>query len=357
MGESVESQIFGIKEIYCPPVGVDPEIDIVAVHGLNGDALKTWTSPKSKICWLNDPDLLPKYMMKARILVWGYNANICSLGGKETARDRVLQHAQTLIQDLSADRNLENATEKPIIFLCASLGGIIVKRALAYSESRHGPKTSHLHSIYISTYGLLFFGTPHHGSSKAHLLSSLTKLACLAPSRGLQIEPALLQALKTESETLQNITDQFVPLMSRFRIVFYWETQKTDLGYTKDYIVEQTSAAPCMESTTSAGIAADHKGMCRFDSKSDQAFRNVVSELKRWGEEAPGVIGDRWVKSRRALKEERRDESEELLRGEHGIPERRDRSKNLLIEEPRVCPDVFFRRERDRSETIDSYLS
>jgi hypothetical protein len=230
-------------------------------------------------------------------------------------------------------------------------------QALAYSESRHGPKTSHLHSIYTSTYGLLFFGTPHHGSSKAHLLSSLTKLACLAPSRGLQIESALLQALKTESETLQNITDQFVPLMSRFRIVFYWETQKTDLGYTKDYIVDQTSAAPCMESTTSAGIAADHRGMCRFDSKSDQGFRNVVSELKRWGEEAPGVIGDRWVKSRRALKEERRNEAEELLRGEFVIPERRERDGKLLIEGRGAYPEVLFGRERDRIETIASYVS
>jgi hypothetical protein len=27
MGKLVESQIFGIKEIYCPPIGVGPEIE------------------------------------------------------------------------------------------------------------------------------------------------------------------------------------------------------------------------------------------------------------------------------------------------------------------------------------------
>lgn len=32
---------------------------IVAVHGLNGDAVKTWTSESGNICWLNHPDLLP----------------------------------------------------------------------------------------------------------------------------------------------------------------------------------------------------------------------------------------------------------------------------------------------------------
>ncbi|TLD22620.1 ribonuclease p mrp subunit protein [Venturia nashicola] len=106
MGKPVEPQHFGIKEIYCPANEADTGLDIVAVHGLNGDALKTWTSPKSKICWLNHPDLLPKYMKHARVLVWGYNANISSLKGKETSKDRVLQHAQTLIQDLHADRSV-----------------------------------------------------------------------------------------------------------------------------------------------------------------------------------------------------------------------------------------------------------
>lgn len=238
--------------------------------------------------------------------------SICRQKCKTTEMSSSLSNFSS--SSLTLALQLEEATERPIIFLCASLGGIIVKRAIAYSESRRGAKISHLHSIYTSTYGLLFFGTPHQGSSKAHLLSSLIKIASLTPSKILQTESALLNALKTESEILQNITDQFVPLMNRFRIVFYWETKKTDLGYTKEYIVDQTSAAPCMESTTSAGIAADHRGMCRFESKDDQGFRNVISELKRWGEEAPRSIGDRWVKSRQALRVQRMNEAEEMLR-------------------------------------------
>lgn len=90
----------------------------VAVHGLNGDAMKTWTS--GNICWLNHPDLLPKYLKRARVLTWGYNANISSLTGKSTSSERILQHAQTLVAQLHADRNVSwfcslNRIESPSI--------------------------------------------------------------------------------------------------------------------------------------------------------------------------------------------------------------------------------------------------
>ena len=73
------------------------------MHGLNGDAFRTWTTEKSGICWLGDKDLLPKALKNARILTWGYNANVTSLLGS-TSSDRILNHAQTLVAQLEADR-------------------------------------------------------------------------------------------------------------------------------------------------------------------------------------------------------------------------------------------------------------
>ena len=99
---------------------------IVAVHGLNGNAIKTWS--KGDICWLSDPKLLPKYIPNARILAYGYNASVFGVKGRVTSSDGIMQHAQTLIAQLAADRELEGTSERPIIFLCHSLGGIIVKR-------------------------------------------------------------------------------------------------------------------------------------------------------------------------------------------------------------------------------------
>jgi protein SERAC1 len=61
---------------------------------------------KSKRCWLSDPDFLPKYVPKARVLVWGYNASFSSLVGEQPSGDRIHHHAQTLVANLGAERRV-----------------------------------------------------------------------------------------------------------------------------------------------------------------------------------------------------------------------------------------------------------
>ncbi|KAK9852216.1 hypothetical protein MYU51_008581 [Penicillium brevicompactum] len=304
-------QAYGIRELYRPADALI-EVDIVAVHGLNGHATDTWTSKPQGICWLSNSAFLPQYVPHARILAWGYNASISSWNGGTPSSDRVLQHAQTMVSQLEADRDLEDALERPIIFLCHSLGGIIVKRALAYAESRR--QLAHIHSIYTCTFSIIFFGTPHNGSSKANLLGSLQKLASISvPKSAIEFESGLVNALEKESETLQNITDQFAPLMPRFRLFFFWEQDKTNLKYKKDYIVEETSAAPILDNTERCGIAADHQRMCKFHSPADQGFRTVVAALRRYAREAPNVIQRRYQTSADVQRGEKMLRATELL--------------------------------------------
>ncbi|KAI0556124.1 Alpha/Beta hydrolase protein [Xylaria curta] len=300
-----EGKIYGIKKVY-RPVDREADIDIVAVHGLNGNALGTWTSRKNGVCWLHNQEFLPKYIKNARVLVWGYNSSFASLTGAEPSGNRIHHHAQTLVAELCADRKM---TEKPIIFLCHSLGGLVVKRALSYSHSRSSDKIAHLHTIFTCTYGILFFGTPHHGSSKASLLLTLQKLTSLTlPRRFGRIERGLVKALEEESETLQNITDYFTPLMKDFHIHFFWEQEKTDLKYTKDYIVEKESAAPAFDDTERSGIAADHSGMVKFEDSNSSGFRLVAATLDRYCAEAPETIKSRKRTSRSALTGNERDD-------------------------------------------------
>ncbi len=214
-------------------------------------------------------------MRNARILTWGYNANVTSLLGN-TSSDRILNHAQTLVAQLEADRSvravhhefvdrgclltpkcasLKTQRSDLLFFFATPWVGLLSKRffriskypgnllifpiqALAYSASRTSAHIEHLHSIYVSTYAVLFLGTPHNGSDKAKLAGiGQRMLSALVPKKVWDTDSQLLNALQEGSETLQAITDQFAPLMKQFRIFFFWEQERTDLGYTKGYVI------------------------------------------------------------------------------------------------------------------------
>jgi hypothetical protein len=66
----------------------------VAVHGLGGDAINTWTHPKSKAFWLKD--FLPKQIPDARVMTFGYNA--AAAFGQSTAE--VIDHAKSLLTSM-----------------------------------------------------------------------------------------------------------------------------------------------------------------------------------------------------------------------------------------------------------------
>ncbi|KAI0868248.1 ribonuclease-like protein p/mrp subunit [Hypoxylon argillaceum] len=274
--------------------GKNPEVDIIAVHGINGDPLNTFSTKDNNRFWLGDRDMLPQNVENSRILTYRYPASVVAVFGS-TSSDRILQHAHTMIAELVANRELANATTRPIIFICHSLGGIIVKRALVYSASRTARHIIHLHSIYVSTYGVLFFGTPHQGSGTANLGIFAQRIVdVLLPSRVVDTQSQLLDALKENSEVLQEITDNFVPLMKDLRVYFFWEQEKTDLGYKLDYVVTENSAAPILDNTERAGLRADHRNMCKFASRNAPGYRLVASSLVRYSRDAPQAISRRW---------------------------------------------------------------
>jgi hypothetical protein len=66
----------------------------VAVHGLGGDEITTWTHPKSKAFWLKD--FLPQQIPDARIMTFGYNA--AAAFGQSTAE--IFNHAKSLLASL-----------------------------------------------------------------------------------------------------------------------------------------------------------------------------------------------------------------------------------------------------------------
>ena len=192
----------------------------------------------------------------------------------------------------------------------------------------------HIYSIFVSTYGILFLGTPHHGSSKANLAKFAQRMVdALLPSKVVDTDSQLLDALKEGSEILRDITDNFQPKMKRFRVFFFWEQMKTNLGMSWDYVgsrlafsdsillannqdyqvVEETSAAPILDDTDRAGLRADHRNMAKFASASSPGYRLIVSTLLRYSDDAPSTISRRWIEAKELLRSLRKNEAEELM--------------------------------------------
>lgn len=230
------------------------------------------------------------------------------------SKDKIHVHAEHLVAELYANRRRQKATKRPIVFVSHSLGGLVVKRALIYSSEIRGNKTEHLRSIFISTYGILFLGTPHGGSDLAEWGSRLERICgAMLPTRLVDTQPQLVNALKTNSETLQNIDRQFIQLTSRFHMFFFHEAKPTNLIGALTYIVNEESASPNIQDVERASIQQDHSHMCKFENINAPGFHLVTEGIQRYASEALKMIGSRWILDEVEQKRRKEAEVEELL--------------------------------------------
>jgi len=77
-----------------------------------------------------------------------------------------------------------------------------IRQALAMAQQR---PEKHLKQILHCTRGIIFLGTPHHGSGLAHWAESLAKTIGLIK----QTNPEIVAVLKTESEILERVQSGF----------------------------------------------------------------------------------------------------------------------------------------------------
>ncbi|KAF2266736.1 TPR-like protein [Lojkania enalia] len=320
---------------------------IVAIHGIFEDATQTWTDPGSNILWLRD--LLLAKLRNVRVLLYEYNASALKSPGNDGA-DGILAQATTLVAELCADRELANATTRPIIFVCHGLGGLLAKRALVYSHSRRQKAIEHLRSICISTYGILFMATPHNGFSKETILFTHGNDSP-GPSQ------SILSFLKG-SDMLNDITDQFAPLMKEFSIYNFWENNETDFGTRKIFIVDHESAAPTWNDVERCGIQGTHSTMVKYSNHFDQGFRLVLEALSRYVKRAPLVIRSRWSNEQELIARERQREVEELLQPRFQLIFPEDTSTSMINEwclVPR-SPSKFFTGRQKHAREVKEML-
>jgi hypothetical protein len=193
---------------------------------------------------------------------------------------------------------------------------LVVKRCLIYCKSVTHANTERLRSIYVSTYGVLFLGTPHNGSDLAKwgtLLQSIC--AVVLPKKFFDSSPQLIEALKTHNETLQNVNRLFAEILPRFHIYFFHESKPMDLKGTRDIVVDEESAAPMIGGVERMGIERDHSHMCKFESEDAPGYDVVAEAVQRYASDAPKVIRGRWNEEKRIRDFEKQQAAREMLGG------------------------------------------
>ncbi|KAI1323339.1 hypothetical protein F5Y16DRAFT_383989 [Xylariaceae sp. FL0255] len=302
----------GLICLHEPETGVssngDEIVDIVAVHGLNEDSLEAWTDRDTGVNWLRD--LLPRHIKHARVLTYGYDASPSAFLTNR-ASNSIQRSAECLVQELYADRRFSGMRKRPIIFICHGLGGIVVKKSLVYSSTRTAAKIDHLWDQFVSTFAILFFGTPHDSTKRSTWLA-LERLSNPTWKSKVFHGDRLYHSSADDEIFFQSVTSEFNPIMKQFHMFFFWEELRTSLGDKLEYIVEPSSAVVEIDIAEKAGVHGTHLQMIQFSTETASGFRTVIEALSRYSLDAPQAVSRRWTQAIPALKQLRAKEVDEL---------------------------------------------
>ncbi|KAK3365350.1 Alpha/Beta hydrolase protein [Lasiosphaeria ovina] len=272
-----------LHPLHTPAATVPDQIDIIAVHGLNGHYLNTWTATETaakrrfslwrggaevestSTLWLRD--LLPQKLPNAHVLSFEYDAT--AFGNKSAFGVR--ENSMALLAAVRDMREDHGDQARPIIFIGHSLGGIVIKQALTFATHSE----TKWKGIVESTKGVVFFGTPHRGADAARWGHTIADIVSTATHR----PPAtFLKTLETNSAQLLQISEDFRPSVDRYAIAsFYEQHAHPALGTV---VVDKLSALLWLPNEEANMMSGDHSAMCKF-AKGDRRFDRVWRTIKR----------------------------------------------------------------------------
>ena len=195
----------------------DANVDIVAVTGLGGHALGSFRSADGMSVWLRD--FAPEDIPRARFITYGYDTGVVASDNNQGVHEL----ARTLLDGLAIFRQRTQTQQRPLLFVCHSLGGVVLKEALVMSSKATEKKHKKLLEVMIVTYGLVFMGVPNLGLRHNQLKTMVEG----QPNEGF-ITDLLVRPDGEASNFLSYLTSEFTALDGRrrlpFEIISYYET-------------------------------------------------------------------------------------------------------------------------------------
>jgi len=250
-------------------VSNNPIVDVVFVHGLNGDPYDTWQMKIPRVdswdAWI--PNQIPQANISSlsyRLYALGWQ------GGSMTLERRAHNVLAVLVEKLK--------TSGKIVFVCHSYGGLLVKQMLKTAgepeyELLYGPLIGNIAAI-------VFLGTPNKGSNIANYVNCIGKL--LAPVK-------LLLVFSRPSPVLKEL-EKDSPKLIELNVWFELEIAKKQklklLAFSEEKPVKNIAIIVDHASASINGVEviptdADHIGICKPKANAVQATRtlNIIRKV------------------------------------------------------------------------------
>lgn len=252
-----------------------PEMDIVFIHGIRGGAFITWRQEQAfvrggargnvdhSVCW--PAAWLAPLFPNARLITAEYAAPATWWEGESLPLDGMVNN---MAERLAA----AGVGSRPVVFVCHSMGGLVVKEIIGRGTDRDAPQSMRL--ISKAAAGAVFYSVPHAGSRLADVGWKLRYLGA-SPSRA-------VANLKTDPHLHDETNDIIRGLCKRdkLRVLSLSEGLPTKLSYkVYTHVVPHESAYPGYGDFRVLE-EKDHISVCKPKSVEDPAFTALVDFLR-----------------------------------------------------------------------------
>lgn len=230
----------------------DRVADVIFVHGLDGDARTTW-HPKERpgAFW---PAWLGEDVPAVGVWSLGYAVSASAWKGHTMP----LADRATNILDLL---ELDGIGRRPIVFICHSLGGLLVKQMLRNAGDFGNPAWK---AIATQTKALVFLSTPHSGANLASWIQYIG---------GLLRTTVSVEELEAQHPRLRELNLWYRNHVADFDLATVVYCEKRPV--TGILVVNETTADPGIVGVVPIPVDEDHVSICKPASKDSQIYRRV----------------------------------------------------------------------------------
>jgi len=239
-------------------------LEVIFVHGLNGDPVDTWTAGSTTEYW---PKWLCDELEGVSIYALGYPASIFAKWAKKEMD--LHERANNMLELLASN----GIGARPIAMVCHSLGGILVKEMLRTSKEC---SDAGWQKIVEKTLLAIFIATPHKGAALASAVNLMVP----------RLASKYVDVLSDDSGYLTSLNQSYRDLAKHANIttVAYYEKHKMK---NAGFIVDADSADPGVGNTRPVAVDADHISICKPETRTDLMYLSLCRHLEAALEHCP----------------------------------------------------------------------